>query len=116
VPYLGAGPALTDLLGGQVQVTFESTSSSIEHIRSGKLRALAVTTPTRLAALPDIPTFSDFVPGYEASSWYGIGPPKDTPPDIIDKLNKEIKRWPCRPKDQGPACGPGRHSASRFIR
>jgi tripartite-type tricarboxylate transporter receptor subunit TctC len=90
VPYRSGGAALADLLGGQVQVTFESTSSSIEYIRSGKLRALAVTTSTRSAALPDIPTVSDFVPGYEASSWYGIGAPKDTPPDIIDKLNKEI--------------------------
>jgi tripartite-type tricarboxylate transporter receptor subunit TctC len=90
VPYRGGGAALADLLGGQVQVTFESTSSSIEYIRSGRLRALAVTTSTRSEALPDIPTLSDFVPGYEASSWYGIGAPKNTPADIIDKLNKEI--------------------------
>ncbi len=98
VPYRSGGAALTDLLGGQVQVTFESTSSSIEYIRSGKLRALAVTTSTRSAALPDIPTLSDFVPGYEASSWYGIGAPKDTPPDIIDKLNKEINAGLADPK------------------
>jgi tripartite-type tricarboxylate transporter receptor subunit TctC len=98
VPYRSGGAALTDLLGGQVQLTFESTSSSIEYIRTGKLRALAVTTSTRSAALPDIPTLSDFVPGYEASSWYGIGAPKDTPPDIIDKLNQEINAGLADPK------------------
>ena len=90
VPYRGAAPALTDLLGGQVQVTFDPMSSSIEHIRAGKLRALAVTTATRSEALPDIPTVGDFVPGYEASGWFGIGAPKDTPAEIIDKLNREI--------------------------
>jgi tripartite-type tricarboxylate transporter receptor subunit TctC len=98
VPYRSGGAALTDLLGGQVQVTFESTSSSIEYIRSGTLRALAVTTSTRSAALPDVPTLSDFVPGYEASSWYGIGAPKGTPPDIIDKMNKEINAGLADPK------------------
>jgi tripartite-type tricarboxylate transporter receptor subunit TctC len=98
VPYRSGGAALTDLLGGQVQVTFESTSSSIEYIRSGKLRALAVTTSTRSAALPEIPTLSDFVPGYEASSWYGIGAPKNTPPDIIDKLNQAINAGLADPK------------------
>jgi tripartite-type tricarboxylate transporter receptor subunit TctC len=98
VPYRGGGAALADLLGGQVQVTFESTSSSIEYIRSGKLRALAVTTSTRSEALPDIPTLSDFVPGYEASSWYGIGAPKNTPPDILDKLNNEINAGLADPK------------------
>jgi len=98
VPYRSGGAALTDLLGGQVQVTFESTSSSIEYIRTGKLRALAVTTSARSAALPDIPTLSDFVPGYEASSWYGIGAPKGTPPDIIDTLNKEINAGLADPK------------------
>jgi tripartite-type tricarboxylate transporter receptor subunit TctC len=98
VPYRGGGAALADLLGGQVQVTFESTSSSIEYIRSGKLRALAVTTSTRSEALPDIPTLSDFVPGYEASSWYGIGAPKNTPPDILDKLNNEINTGLADPK------------------
>ena len=98
VPYRGGGAALADLLGGQVQLTFESTSSSIEYIRSGKLRALAVTTSTRSEALPDVPTLSDFVPGYEASSWYGIGAPKNTPPDIVDKLNKEINAGLADPK------------------
>jgi tripartite-type tricarboxylate transporter receptor subunit TctC len=90
VPYRGGGPAVTDLLGGQVQVMFAPTPPSIEHIRSGKLRALAVTTATRSDALPDIPTVGEFVPGYEASSWYGVGAPKATPAEIVEKLNKEV--------------------------
>ena len=90
VPYRGAGPALTDLLGGQVQVVFASTVASIEYIRAGRLRALAVTAATRSDALPDIPTVGEFVPGYEASIWFGIGAPKATPAEIVDKLNKEI--------------------------
>jgi tripartite-type tricarboxylate transporter receptor subunit TctC len=90
VPYKGSAPALTDLLGGQVQVYFDLIISSIEHIRAGRLRALAVATATRSQALPDIPTVGDFVPGYEASSWQGVGAPKGTPPEIIEKLNKEI--------------------------
>ena len=98
VPYRGAAPALTDLLGGQVQVMFASMASSIEHIRAGKLRALAVTTATRSEALPDIPTVGDFVPGYEASAWYGVGAPKNTPAEIVDKLNKEINAALADPK------------------
>ena len=98
VPYRGAAPALTDLLGGQVQVMFDTMPSSIEYIRAGKLRALAVTTATRSEALPDIPTVGDFVPGYEASAWYGIGAPKNTPAEIIDKLNKEINAGLADPK------------------
>jgi tripartite-type tricarboxylate transporter receptor subunit TctC len=90
VPYRGNAPALTDLLGGQVQVYFVTTPASIEYIRAGKLRPLAVTTSVRSDALPDIPTVSEFVPGYEASAWYGVGAPKNTPPEIIDRLNKEI--------------------------
>ena len=90
VQYCGAPPALTDLLGGQVQVYFASTTISIEHIRAGKLRALAVTTTKRSEALPDIPTVGDFLPGYETSLWFGVGAPKNTPAEIIDKLNKEI--------------------------
>jgi tripartite-type tricarboxylate transporter receptor subunit TctC len=90
VPYRGIAPALTDLLGGQVQVMFASMPSSIEYIRAGRLRALAVTTATRWDALPDIPTMSEFLPGYEASQWYGVGVPKNTPAEIVDKLNKEI--------------------------
>ena len=90
VPYRGAGPALVDLLGGQVQVMFASMSSSIEYVRAGKLRALAVTTATRSPVLPDIPTVAEFVPGYEASFWTGIGAPKNTRAEIVDTLNEEI--------------------------
>jgi tripartite-type tricarboxylate transporter receptor subunit TctC len=90
VPYRGLAPALTDLLGGQVQVTFASMASSIEHIRGGKLRALAVTTATRSEMLPDVPAVGQFVPGYEASTWSGIGAPNTTPAEIVEKLNKEI--------------------------
>ena len=98
VPYRGDAPALTDLIGGQVQVMFGSIPPSVEHIRAGKLRALAVTTATRSEALPDIPTVSDFVPGYEASAWYGIGAPRNTPAEIVDKLNKEINAALSDPK------------------
>jgi tripartite-type tricarboxylate transporter receptor subunit TctC len=90
VPYRGAGPALIDLLAGQVQVMFASISSSIEYVRAGKLRALAATTATRSPVLPDIPTVSEFVPGYEFSFWTGIGAPRNTPIEIVDKLNQEI--------------------------
>jgi len=98
VPYRGAAPALTDLLGGQVQVYFATTPASIEYIRSGKLRALAVTSATRWKGLPDIPTLSDFVPGFEATSWYGVGAPRNTPTEIIEKLNKEINAGLADPK------------------
>jgi len=90
VPYRGSAPMLTDLLAGQVQVTFDNMPSSIEHIRAGKLRALAVTTAMRSEALPDVPIVADFVPGYEASAWFGLGAPKGTPPEIIELLNKEV--------------------------
>jgi tripartite-type tricarboxylate transporter receptor subunit TctC len=90
VPYRGAGPALVDLLGGQVQVMFAPMTVSIEYIRAGKLRPLAVTTAIRSEALPDIPTVSEFVPGYEASQWYGVGVPKNTPAEVVNKLNREI--------------------------
>jgi tripartite-type tricarboxylate transporter receptor subunit TctC len=90
VPYRGGAPALTDMLGGQVQVMFDNVPTSLEHIRSGSLRPLAVTTATRSAVLPDVPTVADFVPGYESSAWYGIGVPKGTPAEIIDRLNREI--------------------------
>jgi tripartite-type tricarboxylate transporter receptor subunit TctC len=90
VPYRSAGPALTDLIGGQVQVVFAGTLEAIEYIKAGRLRALAVTAATRPDALPDLPTVSDFMSGYEASGWYGIAAPKNTPVEIIDKLNKEI--------------------------
>jgi tripartite-type tricarboxylate transporter receptor subunit TctC len=98
VPYRGSAPALTDLLGGQVQVVFDTTLASIEYIRAGRLRPLAVTTATRLEALPEIPTVSDFLPSYEASGWYGVGAPKNTPTEIVDKLNKEINAALANPK------------------
>jgi tripartite-type tricarboxylate transporter receptor subunit TctC len=98
VPYRGGGPALTDLITGQVQVMFPNTVSSIEYIRAGRLRALAVTTVTRSDALPDIPTVGDFVPGYEASNWYGIGAPRNTPVEVIEKLNKETNAGLADPK------------------
>jgi tripartite-type tricarboxylate transporter receptor subunit TctC len=98
VQYRGAPQALTDLLGGQVQVYFASTTVSIEHIRAGKLRALAVTTARRSEALPDIPTVGDFLPGYESSLWFGVGVPRNTPAEIIDKLNIEINEGLADPK------------------
>ena len=90
VPYRGDAPAITDLLGGQVQVYFGTLSGSVEYIRAGRLRALAITTAARSEALPDVPPVGDFVPGYEVSTWVGVGAPKATPPEIVDKLNKEI--------------------------
>jgi tripartite-type tricarboxylate transporter receptor subunit TctC len=90
VPYRGAAPAITDLLGGQVQIIFDNMPSIIEHVRSGSLRALAVTTAVRSPQLPDVPTVAETVPGYEASALFGMGAPKKTPPEIIEKLNKEI--------------------------
>jgi tripartite-type tricarboxylate transporter receptor subunit TctC len=98
VHYRGGGPGLVDLLGGQVQVMFEGFSSSIEYVRAGKLRALAVTSATRLAALPDIPTVAEFLPGYEASGWFGLGAPTKTPAEIIERLNKEINAGLADPK------------------
>jgi tripartite-type tricarboxylate transporter receptor subunit TctC len=98
VPYRGAGPALTDLLGGQVLTSFAGISGAIEYIRTGRLRALAVTTATRAEALPDVPTVSEFVPGFEAGDWLGVGAPRNTPPEIIDRLNKEIAAALADPK------------------
>jgi tripartite-type tricarboxylate transporter receptor subunit TctC len=98
VPYRGGGPVMTDLLGGQVQVLFGSTSLTIEQIRAGKLRPLAVTTATRWEGLPNIPTVGDFIPGYEASAVFGLGAPKKTPDEIINKLNKEINAGLADPK------------------
>jgi tripartite-type tricarboxylate transporter receptor subunit TctC len=90
VQYRGSGPALPELLGGQCQVMFDSVVSSIEHIRAGKLRALAVTGATRVNVLPELPTVGEFVPGYEGSGWQGIGAPKGTPPEVIEKLNRGV--------------------------
>jgi tripartite-type tricarboxylate transporter receptor subunit TctC len=98
VPYRGSTPALTDLIGGQVQVLFNPLPSTIEYIRAGTLRALAVTAATRSEVLPDIPTVSEFVPGYEASTWFGVGAPKGTPTAIVDKLNNEINAGLADPK------------------
>jgi len=90
VGYRGGGPALVDLLAGQVQMMFEPTLSTLPHIRAGKLRALAVTSAKRSAALPDVPTVGEFVAGYEATAWFGLGAPKGTPAEILDKLNREV--------------------------
>src|SRR5215831_15954764 len=90
VPYRGAAPAYTDLISGHVHVMFDVLFNSIEHVKSGKLRALAVTTATRAAALPDVPTIGETVAGYEASTWWGLGAPKGTPSEIIEILNREI--------------------------
>jgi tripartite-type tricarboxylate transporter receptor subunit TctC len=98
VPYRGGAPAVTDLLGGQVQVMFLIISASIEHIKAGKLRPLAVTSAARSEALPDVPTVGEFVPGYESSVWFGVGAPKNTPAEIVDKLNKEINTALVDPK------------------
>jgi tripartite-type tricarboxylate transporter receptor subunit TctC len=98
VPYRGAAPALIDLIGGQIQVLFDVMTSSIEYIRGGRLRALAVTTATRSDALPDIPAVGEFVPGYEASAWYGVGVPKNTPADVVTRLNQEINLGLADPK------------------
>jgi tripartite-type tricarboxylate transporter receptor subunit TctC len=113
VPYRGSPPAITDLLGGQVQVYFSPIPESIGHIRAGRLRPLAVTTATRLEDLSDIPTVAEFVPGYEASGWLGIGAPKNTPAEIVDRLNREINAGLADPKmkaklaDLGGAALPG---------
>jgi tripartite-type tricarboxylate transporter receptor subunit TctC len=98
VPYRGGAPAVTDLLGGQVQVYFDGISGSLEYVRTGKLRALAVTSPMRADVLPDIPSLSEAVPGYDVTGWYGIGAPKDTPAEIVDKLNTEINAGLADPK------------------
>jgi len=98
VPYRGGAPAFTDLIGGQVQVFFPIMAGAIEYIRSGKVRALAVTTATRSEALPNIPTVGDFLPGYEATEWYGVGAPRSTPVEIVARLNKEINAATSDPK------------------
>ena len=120
VPYRGGAPAFTDLLGRQVQVYFPSVGGSIEYIRTGKLRALAVTTVTRSDVLPDVPTVAEFLPGYEASTWFGVGAPKGTPAEVIEKLNREINAGLAHPKlkaqlaDLGGTALPG--SAADFGR
>ena len=98
VPYRGGAPATTDLVGGHIQAIFAPVSEAIEHIKAGKLRPLGVTTTTRLDVLPDVPTVADFVPGYEASGFAGVGAPKGTPPEIIQMLNKELNAGLADPK------------------
>jgi tripartite-type tricarboxylate transporter receptor subunit TctC len=98
VPYRGQGPAMTDLLGGQLQVIFATTPGTTEFVRIGKLHALAVTTATRAEALPEVPPLADFLPGYEASQWYGLGAPKNTPAEIVDRLNREVNAALVDPK------------------
>jgi tripartite-type tricarboxylate transporter receptor subunit TctC len=98
VSYRGMAPAVTDLLAGQVQLMFNSLPASIEYIKAGTLRALAVTTATRSETLPSIPTMREFVPGYESPTWYGVGVPKNTPAEIVDKLNKEVNAALADPK------------------
>ncbi len=98
VPYRGGAPALTDLIGGQVQVMFIGPIEVLEHIKAGRLRALAVTAARRLDVLPDLPTVNDFVPGYETSSWFGIGAPRNTPTEIVERLNKEVNAGLADPK------------------
>jgi tripartite-type tricarboxylate transporter receptor subunit TctC len=98
VPFKGAGPALTDLIGGQVHVLFDNLPSSIGHIKGGRIRALAVTSAGREPSLPDLPTVADTVPGYEATAWFGIGMPKNTPRDVIEKVNAEVNRALADPK------------------
>jgi tripartite-type tricarboxylate transporter receptor subunit TctC len=98
IPYKGTAPALTDLLGGQVQMMFDNIPTSIEHIRAGKLRALAVNTATRLEMLPDLPTVGEFLPGFEASAFFGFGAPRNTPAEIVSKLNGEVNAGLADPK------------------
>jgi tripartite-type tricarboxylate transporter receptor subunit TctC len=90
VPYRGGAPAMIDLIGGRVQLMFDNVPTSVEFVRSGKIRPLAVTSAARIALFPDLPTVADYVPGYEASAWYGIGAPKGTPAEIVEKLNREV--------------------------
>ena len=100
VPYRGGAPALTDLIAGQVHVMFDNIPTSAEHIKAGRLRGLAVTSAARSQVLPDLPTVADFLPGYEASAWYGLGVPKNTPDEVIDKINKGMNAVLADPKPQ----------------
>jgi tripartite-type tricarboxylate transporter receptor subunit TctC len=101
VPYNGAGPALVDLLAGQTQLMFDTTPGSLPHIKAGRLRALAVTTASRVEILPDLPTVGEFVPGYEASQWYGLVGPRNIPGDVVERLNKEVNAAIVEPAMKG---------------
>jgi len=116
VPYRGDAPAMTDLLGGQVQVYFGTPTTSIEQIRTGRLRALAVTTAVRSEVLPDVPTMGDFLPGYEASAWWGVGAPQEDAHRDSREAQQGDQRRPCRSQVEGAACRPGRYRASRLAR
>jgi tripartite-type tricarboxylate transporter receptor subunit TctC len=98
VPYRGGAPALTDMLSGQMQVMFDNLPTCAEHVKSGKLRGLAITSTTRSDVLPDLPPVADFLPGYEASAWYGLAAPKGTPPEIVQTLNKAVNEILADPK------------------
>ena len=111
VPYKGSAPALTDLIGGQVQLMFDNLPSSLAFIKAGKLRALAVTSTTRAGALPDVPTVADFVPGFEASSWFGLLAPAGTPPAVIAKINGEVAKWLATPEAREKLTAQGANTA-----
>jgi tripartite-type tricarboxylate transporter receptor subunit TctC len=117
VPYRGGGPALLDLIAGQVQVYFAGMTETIEYIRGGKVRPLAVTSTTRAEAFPDLPAVAEFVPGYESNLWFGVGAPSKTPPDIIDHRQAQPRdqRLPCRSQDKGAAHRTRWHRFSRFA-
>jgi tripartite-type tricarboxylate transporter receptor subunit TctC len=104
VPYRGLAPALTDLLGGQVQVLFGSAPGTVEYVKTGKLTALAVTSATRWDGLPELPAMSEFLPGFEASSWYGVAAARNAPAEIVDKLNREINAALIDSQGEGEAC------------
>ena len=112
VPYRGAAPAVTDLLGGQIQVAFTELATSLGHVKSGSLRALAVTTAARTEALPDVPTLSEFIPGFEASQWVGLVAPKDTPRGDHREAQCRDQRCPCRSQNEGAVRRPRRHGAA----
>ena len=116
VPYRGSGPMLIDLLGGQVQAAFDNLPASIEYIRTGKLRAMAITTATRSEALPHIPSLAELLPGYEASAFFGLGAPKNTAAEIVSKLNEEINAGLADPKITGRIRRPGWRAACAFVR
>ena len=116
VPYRGGAPALIDLVGGQVQVMFADTLTAGQQLKAGKIRALAVATPERSPVLPDVPPISDTVPGFDASSWWGIGAPRGTPDEIVGKLNTEINAGLADPKLQGALHRDGRADARRHAR